>query len=103
MAFPFVSLLLVSLGTALLTMPLARLIGVKAGLMDHPNERKMQRTAIPRTGGISVLLGLMAGTLLLGKLSSALGVPITREVLAILAGGVMIHITGVLDDTQRLI
>ena len=29
-----------------------------AGLLDHPNERSLHQTPVPRTGGIGVLLGL---------------------------------------------
>jgi UDP-GlcNAc:undecaprenyl-phosphate GlcNAc-1-phosphate transferase len=102
MDYPFASLFFLSLGVTLVMMPVARIVGVRMGLLDHPAARKVQRTAVPRTGGIGILFGLLAGTALLAHYSSALGIPMTRELVAIFVGGVLLHITGVLDDLFSL-
>jgi UDP-GlcNAc:undecaprenyl-phosphate GlcNAc-1-phosphate transferase len=102
MDFPFVLLFLASIGATVAAMPLARILGAKVGLLDHPHERKLQSAAVPRTGGIGIFAGLAAGALVLIELSGDLGVPITREVVAILVGGALIHLTGVLDDLLDL-
>jgi len=98
MAYPFVWLLVVPLVATLAAMPLARRVGQRIGLLDHPSDRKLQTRAVPRAGGIGILVGLMAGTLMLLQLAGKIGVPITREVVAMFLGGMMIHFTGVLDD-----
>jgi UDP-GlcNAc:undecaprenyl-phosphate GlcNAc-1-phosphate transferase len=53
---------------------------------------------VPRTGGIAVLCGIVGGTLLLARLSGPLGVPFGREVVALLIGGGLVHVLGLLDD-----
>jgi UDP-GlcNAc:undecaprenyl-phosphate GlcNAc-1-phosphate transferase len=98
MHYPFAWLFAVSFGATLVATPLVRKAGKRLGLLDHPHERKLQTSAVPRTGGIGVLVGLAAGTALLLHLSGRLGVPITREILAVFTGAVIIHATGVLDD-----
>jgi len=102
MDLSFAILFLVSLGTTFAVMPVGRRLGMKVGLLDHPHRRKIQSSVVPRTGGIGILLGLMAGTVLLSRLAGDLGVPITRELVAIFVGAVLIHLTGVLDDLLDL-
>lgn len=102
MEFPFLWLFAASLVVTLASMPLVRRLGSQFGLMDHPHERKLQRTAVPRTGGIAILLGIGAGLGTLYWLSGDLGIPLGREVLAICVGGLVIHATGVLDDLWDL-
>jgi len=100
--FPFVWLFLASFAVSALTMPLARRFGSAIGLLDHPHERKLQSSAVPRTGGIGILLGLIAGLTVLVVLSRALGIPLGRDVLGMCLGGIIIHLTGVLDDLLDL-
>lgn len=102
MDFPFVWLFLSSFVASCAAMPLARRLGAACGLMDHPHERKLQNSAVPRTGGIGLLLGLVAGLVVLGVFSRALGVPLGRDIFAICAGGVLIHAIGVMDDLWDL-
>lgn len=102
MDLSFVFLFLVSLVTTLAIMPIGRRLGIMVGLLDHPHRRKIQSSVVPRTGGIGILLGVMAGTILLSRLAGDLGVPITRELVAIFVGAVLIHLTGVLDDLLDL-
>jgi UDP-GlcNAc:undecaprenyl-phosphate GlcNAc-1-phosphate transferase len=92
------SLWIASFGVSAAVTPIARRVGAGLGLLDHPDPRKLQRTAIPRTGGIGVLAGLAAGLGVLGALSGSLGVPIGREIFAICLGGLLVHGLGVLDD-----
>lgn len=98
MEFPLVWLFLSAFVASVIAMPLARRFGAAIGLMDHPHQRKLQSSAVPRTGGIGILLGLVAGMGVLIGLSPFLGVPIGRDLFAICVGGILIHATGVLDD-----
>lgn len=92
------SLLIVSLIATAAVTPIARRVGAGLGLLDHPGHRKLQSTAIPRTGGIGILAGLAAGMGVLVALSGRLGVPVDREIFAICIGGILVHCVGVLDD-----
>jgi UDP-GlcNAc:undecaprenyl-phosphate GlcNAc-1-phosphate transferase len=98
----FIALFVICLVTSFITTPLMRFIGGRLGLLDHPHERKIQRTAIPRTGGIGILLAMGAGAIFLGAAASSLGIPMTRELGAVLVGGALIHTIGVLDDLSGL-
>ncbi len=93
---------MVALATSLLATPLFRKIGARLGLLDHPQERKLQSVVIPRTGGIGVLCGMLAGMVYVVQISGPLGIPLTREIAGILLGGVFLHIVGILDDRRGL-
>lgn len=98
----FVELFVAAWFGSLVMTPLSRYIGARLGLLDHPQERKIQRVAVPRTGGIGILFGMLLGMIALTKASGPLGIPITREFAAILLGGALIHATGILDDLLDL-
>jgi UDP-GlcNAc:undecaprenyl-phosphate GlcNAc-1-phosphate transferase len=98
----FVALLTVAWITSLVTTPLMRIVGARIGLLDHPHERKIQRTAIPRTGGIGILFGMAAAMIYLGRIAPPLGIAMSRELGAVLAGGALIHILGIMDDLLQL-
>ncbi len=93
---------LASLVATLVAMPISRRLGVSAGLLDHPHVRKLQVQAVPRTGGIGILVGLLVGTGVLMASAGTVGLPVGRELIAIFIGGVIIHLTGVLDDLLDL-
>ncbi len=98
MDFVLIWILLVSFGTTLIATPAARHLGAALGLMDHPHQRKLQSTAVPRTGGIGILAGMVAGLAVIHAAGDSRGIPLGREVLAICAGGLLIHAIGILDD-----
>lgn len=98
MEFPYLWLFAASFATSFVAMPLVRRIGSSIGLLDHPHERKIQAAAVPRTGGIGVLCGLVAGFAVLAVLGRGLGIPLGREIFAICVGGILIHAVGVMDD-----
>lgn len=91
-------ILLVSFGATLVATPPARRIGAALGLLDHPHQRKLQSTAIPRTGGIGILAGIVAGLGVIFVAGGPRGIPLGREIIAICAGGLLIHVVGILDD-----
>jgi UDP-GlcNAc:undecaprenyl-phosphate GlcNAc-1-phosphate transferase len=93
-----ISLLAIPLAASVIATPVARRIGGALGLLDHPHHRKVQRTAVPRTGGIGIVAGLGAGLGVLVAVSRPLGIPVGRELLALCAAGAIIHVIGILDD-----
>ncbi len=98
----FVELFVAAWAASLVMTPLSRWVGSRLGLLDHPQERKIQRVAVPRTGGIGVLFGMLAGMVFVVGVSGPLGIPTSREFIAILAGGAVIHAIGILDDLLDL-
>jgi UDP-GlcNAc:undecaprenyl-phosphate GlcNAc-1-phosphate transferase len=67
MTFPFNAYLLAVVGawaTVLASLPLWRKWCLRAGLMDDPGERKIHDHPIPLAGGLAVMTGLVAPTLL---------------------------------------
>ena len=69
-------------------------LGIALRLVDHPSERKTHQAPVPRIGGIAVYLGF-AGSVLVNSVLS-----INME--AILIGGSLLLVVGILDDAREL-
>ena len=65
-----------------------------AGIVDRPAPGKVHRQAVPRLGGVCIFLGFAATLLWRGRVAEAEG--------AILLGGVLVMVVGVLDDVWRV-
>ncbi len=81
---------LVTAALALLLIPLAS----KAGLLDHPNQRKVHDSVTPMTGGLAILITLAA--------VFYWTMPADRFVQALGAGGLLMALTGMADDRLKL-
>ena len=79
--------------TMALIPPLIRFAG-KLQLLDQPGERKVHVAAVPRVGGIGMVLGALLPILL--------WVPLDQEVKSLLAGIAILFVFGVLDDRGDL-
>ena len=79
--------------TMALIPPLIRFAG-KLQLLDQPGERKVHVAAIPRVGGVGMVLGVLLPILL--------WVPLDQEVKSLLAGIAILFVFGVLDDRGDL-
>ena len=77
----------------ILTPYIAR-VGKKQNMMDIPGHRKIHEEAIPNLGGIVIFFGFLLSLLLV--------VPIEGQVKALLIGGVIILLLGVIDDIVNL-
>jgi UDP-GlcNAc:undecaprenyl-phosphate/decaprenyl-phosphate GlcNAc-1-phosphate transferase len=85
---------LIALGiTTLLTPPLMRL-AAPLRFLDSPNARKVHSHAVPRIGGVAMVLGSI--------LAIAMGVELQREVGAFLIGIAVLSLFGVWDDRLEL-
>jgi UDP-GlcNAc:undecaprenyl-phosphate/decaprenyl-phosphate GlcNAc-1-phosphate transferase len=76
---------------------------VARGLLDRPDgERRKHDLPIPRLGGVGVFAGLLlAGLVALGvELQGYTVSQYLRIVLAVCAGGVLLFITGIVDDVR---
>ena len=90
----FISL---ALALAVSTLVLAALVRLapRAGLLDHPGERRrLHREAVPRVGGLAIFAGLLASLGVGPSLTAAEGYG--------LAGAALLVLVGALDDRYQL-
>ncbi|MEZ4860860.1 MAG: MraY family glycosyltransferase [Caldilineaceae bacterium] len=109
----FFTLLFATALTYALT-PLVGRLGLAWGLADQPGGRRQHKGVIPRTGGLALLLGFFITvllTLLIPKLMpGAVGVWFPprndlyelRKVTALLGGGLLCVVAGLIDDRYEL-
>ncbi len=91
--------LVAAFSTHLMVPPVTRL-AVFFRALDHPGERKLQTGAVPRLGGVAIVLGLALGgggaaVSLWGRLGTAIG---RNELLALAFGTGVVFFVGVVDD-----
>ncbi|OZI10400.1 undecaprenyl-phosphate alpha-N-acetylglucosaminyl 1-phosphate transferase [Bacillaceae bacterium SAS-127] len=89
-ALAFVICLIASLAIT----PLVKKLAIAVGAVDKPNYRKVHQRIMPRMGGLAIFISFMIGMFVLQ--------PQADFNLAIILGGVIIIITGVLDDRFEL-
>jgi UDP-GlcNAc:undecaprenyl-phosphate/decaprenyl-phosphate GlcNAc-1-phosphate transferase len=109
-ALPFLigTLLLAAVLSFVLT-PLVRTLAHRMGMVDHPDERRVNTSPVPRGGGIAVALACLAASLVFLVVNAESGSTIrppasigTPELIALLGGGVVATVIGSLDDTFQL-
>ncbi|HSS76284.1 MAG TPA: MraY family glycosyltransferase [Thermoanaerobaculia bacterium] len=88
-----------ALATNLMVSPVVRL-AVALRALDHPGERKRQAGAVPRLGGVAIVLGLALGGGVVtvaqwGRLGMGAG---RGELFALALGTALVFLVGVLDD-----
>ena len=107
---PYLCLFVASLVATLATTPLARRIAIRVGAVDYPNARRINKTPIPRMGGIAIFCGIVAAFVVQYLGTTYLGWPVVLvpsprlEVnywLLVLAF-LVIFATGLLDDRYSL-
>lgn len=85
----------VAFGFTWISVPLARKIAEKIGAIDVPKDaRRMHKVPTPRLGGLAVFLGFLVSVLCFCE--------ITRELIGLLCGSVIIVILGIFDDSHDL-
>lgn len=88
-----------ALATNLLVPPVTRLaIALRA--LDHPGERRVQSSSIPRLGGMAIVIGLALGAATAavtgwGQWGSGIG---KDELFALMFGAGLVFLVGVIDD-----
>ncbi|BCR06703.1 hypothetical protein DESUT3_37720 [Desulfuromonas versatilis] len=83
-----------ALFSALLLVPTVRRLAVAWGKLDTPDARKVHAVPIPRLGGVGIFLAFLFAVLVHQQTGP--------QVWAVLCGGVVIFLTGVLDDLYGL-
>lgn len=107
---PFFALFAISLATSLATTPLARRIAIRLGAIDYPSARRVNKTPIPRMGGIAIFcaiilsfgLGALGSHLLGWKLFSTSAWDERLNYPLIIGSFSVIFATGLVDDKFSL-
>lgn len=76
----------------LVVTPFVRRWAFKCGALDRPDPRKVHDRVMPRLGGLAVYTGFVVAVLLTREL--------TIQVAGLIAGGTLIVLLGILDDTR---
>ena len=84
---------------ALILTPVVRNLAVRMGAVDDPKKdrdpsRRMHKQAIPRMGGLAIVLGFLLSTLIF--------VPLSTQLKGALLGSVVIVVLGIFDDIYDL-
>ncbi|MGF6376030.1 UDP-GlcNAc:undecaprenyl-phosphate GlcNAc-1-phosphate transferase [Clostridiales Family XIII bacterium PM5-7] len=80
---------------SLIVTPIAIKIAPKIGAMDVPSDtRRMHQKAMPRFGGLAIFVGAMA--------SLALYSGTNEKIQAVMIGGTLIYLLGIIDDLWNL-
>ncbi len=74
--------------------PMLRSMAISKIIVDTPNERKVHRSPIPKTGGIAMALGILVPVLL--------WVPSDDFIRPVLIGAFVLTIFGLIDDIREL-
>lgn len=74
--------------------PVSIILGMRLGLVDRPDERKLHKALTPRIGGLAVYLGFVSAILVNSIL--------VDWMVAILAAGSLLLLVGILDDARGL-
>ena len=84
--------------------PLVRKMGLKTGLVDRPDERKVHERPMVRLGGVAIFGGTMLALLVVWLLGGFGGLPPQREweVWGLILGGIAFFAIGLGDDLFNL-
>ncbi|WP_059103385.1 MraY family glycosyltransferase [Shouchella shacheensis] len=86
--------LMTSFAAAIAITPLVVRFAHKCHFVDHPDERKVHKEAMPRIGGLTFIFGMLAGLIFLTDVL----VSEWRQVSAIAVGAALLVAVGLLDD-----
>lgn len=95
-----VAALVVAMLVTMVAMPLVRLLAIRLGAIDMPgvkgtdSERHLHTQPTPRMGGLSIVLGFFVAI--------GLFMELTPPLAAMLLGGIVIVVLGMVDDVFRL-
>ena len=87
--------LIVAAIIAFATTPIAKQIAARVGAMDYPSARRINKTPMPRIGGLAIFFGFLVSVLCFVDIGSP-------EMRGILLGAVIIVALGALDDVYQL-
>jgi UDP-GlcNAc:undecaprenyl-phosphate/decaprenyl-phosphate GlcNAc-1-phosphate transferase len=85
-----------------LLVPVVTGLAIRLRAMDQPGVRKLHESAVPRLGGVAIMggLGIAAGFAALGHWTTWASRIGSRELLALVAGTLLVFLVGVVDDLR---
>ncbi|MGF1479375.1 MAG: glycosyltransferase family 4 protein [Cyanophyceae cyanobacterium] len=91
---------LVSVTVVLWSIPDVKNIGLKFGIVDQPNIRKIHKQPVVRVGGVSIFAGTLAALLIVWRLGgfSVVAPHEVAEVWGVILGGIAFFAIGFTDD-----
>ena len=87
-------IVIVTLLTSLILVPIVKKVAIHIGAMDEPNARKIHKVPMPRLGGLAIYLAFLLGYMLYGEVST--------QMLSILIGGFLLILVGFIDDINSV-
>jgi UDP-GlcNAc:undecaprenyl-phosphate GlcNAc-1-phosphate transferase len=98
--FSYLILLITALGATLLFLPLAKIMGRRMGIWDHPDELGMHHNSTPRSGGIAIVFGIwvaLEACWILPQMPMG-----GRQLAAMGIGSLGLFVIGLLDDLHEI-
>lgn len=86
-------------GIALVCTPFAKRLAIRLGAIDYPRKRGMHEEPIPRMGGVAIVVSFIVTAGLMMPFVEDLR---SKQFVGFLIGGVIIALTGVVDDIYGL-
>lgn len=83
----------------LVTTPFAKWLSIKWGAIDYPKDRGVHKKAMPRMGGVAIVLGFVLTVLLVYHYDKSMD---GRKLAGFLIGALLIAGLGMLDDVKNL-
>ncbi len=87
-------IVIVTLLTSLILVPIVKKVAIHVNAMDEPNARKIHKVPMPRLGGLAIYLSFLLGYMLYGEVST--------QMLSILIGGFLLILIGFIDDINSV-
>lgn len=85
---------LIALAAVLVLTPHVRRLAFRVGALDSPDQRKVHQGNMPRLGGLAIYASFVMAVLV--------SVPLSSQLVGLLAGATLIMAVGILDDIYRL-
>ena len=100
----YLALLLAGAILGLLFTPLVTSASTALGLVDAPGGRKVHSTAVPRVGGLAIVVAAITALLLVVRTMPEVGIPSPdfRHLAPVAAGAVLVFFIGLVDDFAPL-
>lgn len=83
----------------LVATPFAKWLSIKWGAIDYPKDRGVHKKAMPRMGGIAIVLGFVLTVLMVYHYDKSMN---GRQLAGFLTGALLIAGLGMLDDIKNL-
>jgi UDP-GlcNAc:undecaprenyl-phosphate/decaprenyl-phosphate GlcNAc-1-phosphate transferase len=95
---------LVSVTVVLWTIPDVKSLGLKLGIVDRPNSRKIHKNPVVRVGGVSIFTATITALLIVWRLGgfSTISPDQEQEIWGVIIGGVLFFCIGFADDLFNL-